>query len=188
METKSYEVGKFTIEVNGQQAVISDPCYELGAWCQAVIPARRGEWTAYAVEGNEGEWDWRVRELIVVHESTTPFEAGALLEWTRINADIGVDSGQCGIFGIRHFRNDAEAPTLDQLDLPDHMDYIECIYADDPWYAWVCSVTHPAGVVTGGVASTSGYGDGGYDAFAVFDRARLAVAIKIVFIEDEEDE
>lgn len=62
---------------------------------------------------------------------------------------------------------------------------------DDLWYSSCCDLTLSeigAGVIPGGAVSSSGYGDGGYVASISTDDNSEIVAIRIVFIsEDDED-
>ncbi|WP_433957783.1 hypothetical protein [Cytobacillus horneckiae] len=62
----------------------------------------------------------------------------------------------------------------------------------EKWYIRICDLTletkESAGITKGGVVSSSGYGDGGYELFTIRDENDSVVAIKIVFIGDEEEE
>jgi hypothetical protein len=103
----------------------------------------------------------------------------------KTTIDVGVDSGQAGIFDKSSFKNDS----LIEKDPEFHHAYRR----DKPggrWYAACCDITlseEEAGVLLGGVVSTSGYGDGGYDCFVVKSGDEV-VAVKIVFIGEDEDE
>ena len=87
------------------EVMVSDPCYKVGTWCQHklsnVLP---GEYNtiAYSTD-NTGGWGRRIAALIVLHKDYLEED----IKWrTDRSADIGVDSGQCGIFSMESYRND----------------------------------------------------------------------------------
>ena len=146
---------------------ISDPCYEPGIWCTANVKAKNGVWNAYTTTGVFSGWGKRVIELFAVHEE---FEGKNRDIMYPIPADIGVDSGQCGLFDNDQYRG---------------------VEGHDGWYETCCNVSAgDGGAIHGGVISSSGFGDGGYQAFVTKD-GDDAVAVKVVFIvegDEEEDD
>jgi len=161
-----------TFEVTSGELVVSDPCYSLGTWCAGtIIDVKNGEWEAKVENRDEGLWGSRCAELVAYH-TDHQFNHGP---WEKASFDVGVDSGQAGIFDKPFFNSHDEYGGF-----------------NDNWYEEVCQITLKdpgAGVLKGGVVSSSGYGDGGYDAFAAKDSNGAVVAVKIVFIPecDEED-
>ncbi|MGI9862327.1 hypothetical protein SDD30_13195 [Moorella naiadis] len=143
--------------------VVSDPCYPLGTWCQAEINnVKKGIWLAFVKRINdEGVWGERCAELIAHHKDHNLPENG----WEHISGDIGVDSGQAGIFDYNMYRND------------NAIEKIWCHYFDaekrpgdkDKWYEVCCMLTLSrldAGVLKGGAVSSSGFG--GWEQFLFF--------------------
>lgn len=155
------EVGTF--EVKSNRLVVSDPCYTLGTRCMGELKnPRKGKWTACIKLSDEKYWGSRVAELIATyHDANLDFET-----WVQCDFEVGVDSGQAGIF--------SEYP-----DEPDDN-------TEGTWYYDCCKLTNPAGVLLGGAVSSSGFGDGVYTAYKI-EKDGEVVAVKIVFIEDETD-
>jgi hypothetical protein len=136
--------------------MVSDPCYTTDVWCMhkltGVLP---GEYLTTVMKSDKGDWGSRVGLLVAVHKNY----AEDTLTWRTVEgADIGVDSGQCGIFSIEGYRND-ELFTGEA----------ECGFGKykegDNWYNHMCDMTlskEQWGAYDTGVVSTSGYGDGSY--------------------------
>lgn len=85
----------------------------------------------------------------------------------------GVDSGQAGIFDINHYR------------IPDVEDHDDQVDTDSDWYLACCDITESgeeAGVLTGGVVSRTGIGDGAYGVYKAVNEQDQVVGVKIVFI------
>ena len=180
----SNSLGEF--EVTSGVLRVSDPCYERDTWCAGTIePAIEGYWTAQAVIFNEGSWGNRVGYLIVQHKDYNfdLTDSG----WSLENIDVGVDSGQAGVFDDRYYRDD---------DVVKHITrkHSESICEDDPWYSICCDRTlcdEQAGVIPHGAVSSSGYGDGSYRCLTQKDENDNIIAVMIDFglsEEDEEDE
>ena len=120
------------------------------------FPAENGTWIGLIEMSDEGSWGMRVKRLVAHH-------MGYGVESRRDYGDsVGVDSGQMSIV-------DAEI----------------CPALADNLYDVVCQVTCPAGIVAAGtgVASSTGYGDGGY-ALKLAKVAGKVVAAEVVFIPD----
>jgi hypothetical protein len=158
-------------EITSGSIIISDPCYQRGIWCSAGINnAKKGTWTAKAKTGEVPGWGNRCWELIATHKKFQDISSDSITE--EVEAEIGVDSGQCGIF--------------DSQDFPEE----KGSYKDpDSWYKRVCKKTDAieGGVIKGGYVTRSGFGDGGYSCFISKDsNHNQVIAVKIVFIEDED--
>ena len=164
--------------VTNGKLIVTDPCYKRGIRCQAIVDnVKNGTWTANISKHYE-----RVAELEARHA-----EAFSYSSWERLDAEIGVDSGQAGIF------NEALYPAGDILGEYDDT---------TTFYGRACAATlppelqsqsdteqyEPFGFIEEGVVSSSGYGDGSYDAFVARNAAGEVVAVKIVFVSEEEDE
>lgn len=156
----------------GNKVMVSDPCYELGTWCQGVLDnVLPGTYDCEVEYSDEGAWGERVAAIEVVHQDC------GISAYEAEHFTVGVDSGQAGIFDYDYY---AQYHTDD-----------EC---DDDWYDRVCDITlaeESAGAIDElGLVSSSGYGDGSYTCYTSRDRNGYIVAIRIEYIveEDEEDE
>lgn len=166
-------------KVRGDRLMLSDPCYERGTWCQGVVEdVKPGKYVAkVAIETETHGWGPRVAELEAVHQDFT----GAPV-YSRLPFEVGVDSGQAGIF--------------DDLIYPEGNRDQGGEFNKDGFYDICCNITLEGGssccgagvLLDGGVVSSSGYGDGGYAAYAAKDGNGKVVAVKIVFIGEDEDE
>jgi len=150
-----------TFEVTDDSLLISDPSYALGTWCTGVVEGvRQGTWNAYVAcgETSSGRRCW---ELIAMHDGYPE----TLQMTEKTNIDVGVDSGQAGIFSVGAYNTDSEA-----------------------WYGLCCEGTSRAeqGIaITGGCVSSAGFGDGSYECFIARDGTTKTVGVKIVFINDD---
>lgn len=146
-----------TFQCSSGKLRVTDPCYSPGTWCSGVIAdCRTGDWNAVIYRQNYGDWGNRVARLTVTHadggsgaEETAPFE-------------VGVDSGQAGVFDNEHYDN-----------------------GDGEYDKW-CRLSSPAGARRFGVVSASGFGDGGYVATYRRDGDGKCFEISITFIDEEE--
>lgn len=154
------------------QVVVSDPCYDLGTWCQGIVGIKPGKYDAYAIITDEGSWGQRVAELVV------------LLSNAKINGfneeldfEVGVDSGQAGIFNLDYYKEKQPDNEWEK---------------DDSWYRRVCDITcsdEDCGTIDNeGVVSSSGYGDGGYVCYAAYNEDNEIVGLRIDFIPDYDDD
>lgn len=145
-----------TIQLS-EEVMVSDPCYSVPTWCQrkltGVLP---GEYVTNAFRtDNTGGWGTRVAALVAVHKDYIEDP----LTWRAVtSADIGVDSGQCGIFSMETYRNDATFMEPNNFGFPNHEE-------GDHWYGHMCDRTltdEQWGTYDKGVVSSSGIGDGSY--------------------------
>lgn len=174
----------------GGEVIVSDPCYEVPTWCQEVIRNVRPGVYDTEVDYRESDgWGERVHSLTVLHQGIrTPL-------WENYSDNIGVDSGQCGIFCMTSYRNDEmsqELPWMTEKGDP---------FSDHPirpqdgegeqWYVKMCDRTLSTeegwGVYDTGVVSSSGYGDGQYE-LQVCQMDGLIHGFKIIFIDDSYEE
>ena len=174
MDKKLKSLGKFTLDHN--QVTLSDPCYDLeGRYI--ISPVRTGDWRGFVVKKDFGDAGKRCMELHAYNETfVNGNHLPKDLEWEKGTFSISVDTGQAGIFSTKVFRNE------DVLDKKPEFD------TGDPWYDMCCDVTLSemhAGVVKGGVVSSAGWGDGGYEYEISKDNYGNIVGIKITFIGEE---
>jgi len=145
----------------GSEVMVSDPCYSVPTWCQHkltdVLP---GEYLTTAFKSDDtGGWGMRCAALVAVHKDYLEDE----LSWRTVTtADIGVDSGQCGIFDMESYRNDSIA---EEITTPDSNFHIVFDGEGEKWYEKMCKFTlgdQQWGSYNTGVVSSSGCGDGSY--------------------------
>jgi hypothetical protein len=169
----------------GSEVRVSDPCYGDDVWCKtrlnSVLP---GEYHVDVQKSDEGDWGNRVSSLTVTHKDYV----GKQLRYQE-HGDIGVDSGQAGIFCESSYRNDDVAETIKN----GNGIRIDSIEDGDKWYEKMCRFTLSGegfGAYESGVVTSSGFGDGSYPLAVARDEDKNIVSIVITYIgeEDEEDE
>lgn len=169
MPDKTYYVGFFQTKSN--KIRVTDPCYSRSTRGTYVATAREGIWHAFADVQDCGEWGMRVRELAVVHRIINDRDMKSIrrsatepLPTRPGGPEIGVDSGQAGFFDETEYPNDHDVDTVF---------YDECCRATDGNLQF--------GIVSAGVVSASGFGDGGYDLF-VDNLSGESTCMRLVFI------
>lgn len=154
MKLEQIKIGEF--EVTGDVLTVSDPCYEPGTWCMGhILDVKPGMWEAHIGMCHDKRWGNRVAYLAAYHKNCP--DKKLLTEYSA-PFEVGVDSGQAGIFDRAHYQDaSVVAPLPDPID------------NTDPWYSACCHQTleteHRAGVIPYGVVSRSGMGDGGYSCY-----------------------
>ena len=180
---------KFNV-VSGKM-ILSDPCYELGTWCQGKISnVKNGEWVGIIEQSDEGDWGVRNSRLISMNIDSmikNPklemelMSSGELIPFTG-----GVDSGQFGHFDFDNYRKDENV-----INSPKLFDDEWEQESGDKWYRACCYQTHKTddsfGVVPYGVVSSSGYGDGSYLTYGIKDETDKWVGFMTIFIGDDEE-
>jgi len=159
---------------------ISDPCYDKKVWCCGIVKnCEVGKWSAFLYYSDEGSLGKRVSEIFAIFGDVSENQAEQkylTTEWKDTTIDVGVDSGQCGIF------DDSKYPNGE--DTGEYGD-------DDSFYGKCCNLTldsnDSGGVIDFGVVSSSGFGDGSYTCL-VPDNENKVSAIRVVFISDEDNE
>jgi len=169
-----------TFEVTSGKINITDPCYSPDTWCAIFdLDAENGIWYADVEKYDAGDWGNRCARLVATHESLKKGTYETKLEVL----EIGVDSGQAGIFDSSLYEDKHSEKLELDFDNPSCF-YERCCKATLGELKW--------GTVDGkGVVSSSGYGDGGYDVY-VFKKDGKVVAVEVIFIdpdlEDEEED
>lgn len=185
----SRTIGLF--EVKSGKLMVTDPCYDRGTWCQGIVEnVANGQWVASIEVMDDKQthgWGERVSKLVARLNGAT------LIQGVKAEFEVGVDSGQAGIF--------------DEGQYPGSKAEIGEYGDTETFYGRVCDLTHDekdrskhAGIIDMddgpfGVASSSGYGDGGYSATIYRDGAGACIGVMIDFMgedtldgdEDEED-
>lgn len=152
-----------TFEITSGFVHVTDPCYEVETWCGNYnLPARNGTWRAeVSLDDDEGP----VASFVTIHEDYQ----GKNLTWKYLENEVGVDSGQAGIFDASIY--EPKTPYGDE----------------EKFYGRCCAATlsekHCGVVFNKGFVSNSGFGDGGYDGYGAYDFAGNLIAVKVVFID-----
>lgn len=159
----------------GNKVLVSDPCYELGTWCTGVIEnVKEGNYITEVVycEYFHPFLYNRVAELEAILDGVDK----DILNWEITEADIGVDSGQCGIYDYESVKDIIGAGEWDEKDTF-YGQACQCTDADEQY-----SELNGYGVV-----SRSGVGDGSYDLY-IAKQDNQVVGIKVVYIAEEDCE
>jgi len=163
---------------------VSDPCYDNDVWCKTkltdVLP---GNYNVFVEKGDENGWGMRVKSLRVIHEDFSDNDM-----WEE-HSEIGVDSGQAGIFCETSYRNDTIAEGI--VTPPSKFDLPGRDGEGDVWYLKMCNFTlsdDQSGVYDTGVVTSSGIGDGGYPLDIIREKNGYIVGMKITYLFDEEEE
>ena len=173
----------------GNEVMVSDPCYEVPTWCQIkVYDTLPGKYVTDAKKIDCQDCGNRIGYLTAVHEDYLDQD----LKWTKHSGEVGVDSGQAGIFSIESYRDDN---IVDEIGLGDgDISFFDQFPIDrskesgESWYRAICSRTlgkKQWGTYSNGVVSSSGLGDGGYVLY-VAKVKRKVVGFCIDFGIDEE--
>jgi len=179
-------------EITSGKAVLSDPCYELGTWCQGVIDnVKNGKWVAILEQSDEGAWGTRNSILMSLNveamKNNPKLEMQLMSSGELLSFDGGVDSGQFGHFDFANYRKDETA-----VDLPKVWDDEWESQEGDKFYRACCFQTlekeDSFGVLPFGCVSSSGYGDGSYPTYGIKDENGEYVGFMTIFIGDEDEE
>ena len=171
------------------EVMVSDPCYTVPTWCQHkltnVLP---GEYQTKVVKYDDPMWGNRCSFIIAVHKDHNTEDK---LNWRKVVADIGVDSGQAGIFCESSYRNDG---IVENIKTPVSDFHIVFDGEGEKWYEAMCKFTLSGeghwGSYDSGVVTSSGYGDGGYPLEVLRESNGYIVGMKITYLfpEDEEED
>jgi hypothetical protein len=176
-------LGAFAVESEG--IAVGDPCYpppspgDERRLHGLARKAKLGDWQAIAIRVDAGGWGQRCAELVAHH---VDHPLGKDDKWSKASEIIGVDSGQAGIFALKTMGLDSGVP-VGYFGREGPLD------PDQLWYSMCCKVTLTeleAGVIPGGAVSSSGFGDGAYEWFTRELPDGSVVAVRIVFLTDED--
>lgn len=161
----------------GEKVMVSDPCYGLGAWCQGVLDnVLPGRYKCTVEYFTDGLWGKRVSAISVCHEDYAD-NRGIAPEYDAEPFEVGVDSGQAGIFDYEYYKK--------YHSNPENFDHV-----NDEWYGRVCKLTRDGGnaIDERGLVSSSGYGDGGYTCWTAKNPDGKIYSILVEFVTEDEDE
>ncbi len=153
-----------------ETVMVSDPCYSDPTWCQIkltnVLPGQYYP-TCRIIE--DPYWGERCSVLLVVHKDYLH----DTLSWRNSPGEVGVDSGQAGIFSYDTYRNDS---ICDDIDSPVCCGFPSFGTPGEDWYEKVSGFTLSSekwGSYYKGVVSSSGIGDGGYRCLLAKDKGKV---------------
>lgn len=175
-----------TIQLSND-VIITDPCYTEDTWCLTrlnnVLPG------SYVCAADHDSSTDRIAMLRITHQDYITGKK-ARLTYEHV-ADIGVDSGQAGIFCMTSYRDDAY-----DIPIPEDKSSSWIVdqgptegYPGQYWYNRVSSYTFTKddwGAYDRGVLSRSGWGDGVYPVTIAKDGDQV-ISIQIQFMFDDED-
>lgn len=79
---------------------VTDPCYDMDTWCAGTIEnVLPGDFDCFSQKADTGSWGIRVANIEIRHKDYPDVEP---TEWVS-DIDVGVDSGQCGLFDNLYF-------------------------------------------------------------------------------------
>ena len=154
--------------VESGSLVLSDPCYGRETRGYHEVDALNGQWMAEVRYIDAGDWGIRVQELFAVHIDYEVSYDDCEVDYVD---DLGVDSGQMCIWDRDDYTNDDDR--YEAIGYGDLGDESDGTLSKHQSYRGDC-----------GVACSSGYGDGVYEAECFFedgpDSPVVAVAIRFI--------
>lgn len=160
----------------GNKVIVTDPCYRIDTWCNYIVNnVLVGEYNTLIKTFDGGSWGERVKELIVLHKDyKEPHDEEIEYQWKPVSDNIGVDSGQCGVYDLSY-----RCKTSD--------DWIH----NSEFYKKACKCTDKNEQYgeqdNAGVTSRTGFGDGTYTLFLLENSDGHVVGFRIVYQFDDEE-
>lgn len=166
---------------------MSDLCYYKDCHISVSdLAVRKGSWEAMVWREKSGGFGDRMWALFAVHSAFPSLNLST--GWKLINNNLGVDSGQLGIYDAIYYRGaEILAPEIDLMVTEEFKAGWANTKDEDSWYYYNCAVTLskvPAGIIPHGCVSESGFGDGTYSLFAKYDQDDI-IGLRVTFITTE---
>jgi hypothetical protein len=157
----------------GGKVLVTDPCYQRDEWCSCqvdeVLP---GAWDGYAIKQSFIFKSYSTPDvrtaILIAHHRDHPVKSWSTC-WEHLSGNIGVDSGQAGLFDLKQYPKTNDGAYDDTRT----------------FYGRCCKVTlddQRCGSVREGLLSASGFGDGCYDLEAQRDAKGRIVAMALLFL------
>jgi hypothetical protein len=181
-EKKFIAIGNFQL---GNTVMVSDPSYAIGIWCQAKLDnVKFGEYVGFAEMIHDADWGVRVARLFALNKEFMKIE---YWDWELSGNEIGVDSGQAGIFDLSTYRNDSVK--IDNVPENALFDSLKNDEEGSEWYLNLTKITldNDYAIYSNGIVSRSGIGDGGYSLFTTYENGEV-IGMCIDFHLDIDDE
>jgi len=173
---KKIQVGTF--EVKSGKIRVSDPCYDKDFEKENNLDAENGEWKCKCTKID-------TENRVAILEAYCTDFLDDYKKYKLSKSIVGVDSGQVGIFDFEHYQDNDIVKDVQRLN-PN-----EIIRSEEPWYSICCDRTLTklgAGIIPFGCVSSSGYGDGCYKLYYKKSEDNKVYAVKVIFIDDKDDE
>lgn len=202
---------KFKLEKTiglGKKVIISDPGYNMDTWCIGILnDVLPGTYECFYEIIEDNSWGRRIASIEVKNKDYEFYDFSE-----NLDAEIGVDSGQCGIYDYDYFKQNNQKEdwygqicnlTYIEEENPNYKNFYESKYyfdqdiddlkwikyqkyVDDEeisrmFFSRLAADTFEDKCLV----SSSGYGDGLYDAFVERNNDGKIIGIKISFIEEE---
>ena len=196
-----------TIEL-GKKVIISDPGYNMDTWCIGILnDVLPGTYKCFYEIIEDNSWGRRIASIEVKNKDYEFYDFSE-----NLDVEIGVDSGQCGIYDYDYFKqNNQKEDWYDKIcnltyieeENPNYKNFYESKYyfdqdiddlkwikyqkyVDDEEISRMFFSRFAADTFEDKcLVSSSGYGDGLYDAFVERNNDGKIIGIKIIFIEEE---
>jgi hypothetical protein len=170
-EKKIISIGSFQL---GNTVMVSDPSYAIGIWCQAKLDnVKSGEYLGFAEMIHDADWGIRVSKLYALNKEFALFIGLEYWDWELSGNEIGVDSGQAGIFDLPSYRNDSVK--IDNVPKNTLFDSLKSDEEGSKWYLNLTKITleNDYAIYSNGIVSRSGIGDGGYSLFTAYENGEV---------------
>jgi len=163
-----------TFEITSGKMVLSDPGIDYHQEGPnddiEIYDVPNGKWLVYIINISKKYPQVRnkIRNILIHHTSLTVLD----LEWQKLDATIGVDSGLVGFFDLSHYQNNELIPEYSKKQ-------------GKTWYDVTCEPCKIAQTIPFGVVSRSEYGDPIYNVYGAYKDNQL-IGLKIKYTEGEE--
>lgn len=160
-------IGVGTIKITGGKVIVSDPCYERDAWCAGTIENfPNGEYDCEVDVGIAGEWGKRVFRMRILKQGLN------LSQCEFRHSDVlPVDCALMGFFDDAYHKETHPGKVSDE------------------WYeVKVMQLEEDASIVDDRCfISSTGFDDGLYDVYELYDAYDNLVGIEAQFLTDEDE-
>lgn len=144
------------------EVTLTDPGYDKNTWCAATLKVRPGTYDCFAYTGKDPDWGKRVWINQIVLRDSNVF-GNNTKKWECVSTSIGVDAGLAGFFADKPDFNQEEWEALCSW-MGNRDEFIK---------------TFDNG--TDGFWTSSGVGDGCYEAYALRNADGEIIAVEIRF-------
>ena len=202
MKTKRYKLGEIELK---DSVYVSDPCYDPGTWCQALVDnLKPGKYIGYMKKadfGPGGLGGIRVTDIWITYTDYLHLYPVKILDET---INIGVDSGQAGIYDKEYYEKyhipeldehwyDEEFNLIFDYDIEGN-EYIKPYYEMNEKTFEIKLISSEQERRDGialdkkGIVSFSGFGDGSYNLYARKNKEGQIIGLRINFINLHEED